>query len=49
MARGTSGASEREAFWRGHVAAWQGSGESIRGYCLILGAIRGLDYASDMG
>jgi len=33
MARGTSGASEREAFWRGHVAAWQGSGESIRGYC----------------
>ncbi len=33
MARGTSGVSEREVFWRGHVAAWQGSGESIRGYC----------------
>lgn len=31
------GAGSRESFWRAHVARWQGSGESIRGYCRARG------------
>lgn len=34
MARKMDGArGSREAYWRGHVAAWARSGESVRGYC----------------
>jgi len=27
------GVGSREEFWREHVAAWEKSGQSIRGYC----------------
>ncbi len=30
IAVGTGG---RESYWRGHVAGWARSGESVRGYC----------------
>ena len=43
MARKTvHGKGSREAHWRGHVAAWRRSGESVRGYCRS----RGLGEAS---
>lgn len=31
--RRNTGVGSREAFWRGHMAAWEKSGQSIRGYC----------------
>lgn len=32
--RGVDGVKgSREAYWRGQVAAWKRSGESVRGYC----------------
>jgi transposase-like protein len=37
--------SKREQFWREMVAAWQKSGQSIRGFCLA----RGLSEASFFG
>lgn len=34
-------AGEREGFWRGHVSAWERSGESVRGYCRTRGLSEG--------